>query len=329
MQTMMYNIQDFLRIKFNGFEFKLPDETLSIISEIAQQVGSPSYIKTPTFNKKEYNNKTPIIEDNNYDVTTTNYKKKKRINKNHEKDEDWENLRLYQTTKIEEKVGIDSKIDLIRSSLNKMSDKNYNEQSTNIENILDELIKDETSEEDMLKVGNTIFELASNNRFYSKLYADLYTKLIDKFEIIKNIFQESLDKFLELFKIIEHCEPDEDYDRFCKINKENEKRRALSMFFVNLSNNGVIEKEKIIDLTHYLINKIMLLIEENNKKNEVDEITENIAILYNKYIFDNCEESMNSKNITEIINKLSHCKVKTYPSLSNKSIFKYMDMIDM
>ena len=210
-----------------------------------------------------------------------------------------------------------------------MSDKNYNEQSTNIENILDELIKDETSEEDMLKVGNTIFELASNNRFYSKLYADLYTKLIDKFEIIKNIFQESLDKFLELFKIIEHCEPDEDYDRFCKINKENEKRRALSMFFVNLSNNGVIEKEKIIDLTHYLINKIMLLIEENNKKNEVDEITENIEILYNKSIFDNCEESMNSKNITEIINKLSHCKVKTYPSLSNKSIFKYMDMIDM
>jgi len=72
---------------------------------------------------------------------------------------------------------------------------------------------------------------------------------------------------------------------------------------------------------------------ENNKKNEVDEITENIAILYNKSIFENCstevDQKIDGELFSEIVHRLSLCKVKTFPSLSNKSIFKYMDMIDM
>ena len=68
---------------------------------------------------------------------------------------------------------------------------------------------------------------------------------------------------------------------------------------------------------------------ENNKKSEVDEMTENIAILYKKSLFENCNHKIDGSNIVEVINMLAHCKVKTHPSLSNKSIFKYMDMIDM
>jgi hypothetical protein len=79
--------------------------------------------------------------------------------------------------------------------------------------------------------------------------------------------------------------------------------------------------------------QVINLIKENNKKNEVDEITENIAILYNKTIFEKCSSDVDQKIENElfidIIHRLSLCKVKTYPSLSNKSIFKYMDMIDM
>jgi hypothetical protein len=88
--------------------------------------------------------------------------------------------------------------------------------------IFEELIHNDTSEEDILKVGNSIFDIASNNRFFSKIYADLYALLIQKFEIMKTIFENSLDTFLELFKTIEYVESEEDYDRFCKINKDNE-----------------------------------------------------------------------------------------------------------
>ena len=92
------------------------------------------------------------------------------------------------------------------------------------------------------------FEIASTNRFYSKLYADLYADLISKFEIMREVFNNSFDKFLEMFTTIEYVDPNVDYDKFCKINSDNEKRKALSAFFVNLMINQIIPDEKIIIL---------------------------------------------------------------------------------
>jgi hypothetical protein len=336
MQTMMrYNLTDFHNITFNGFEIKLPEDTLSIISEIAQQVGSPTYIRTPTFAKKENVASSSIkYGSTGFTGPDSGFKRRKR-NKNVESvnDEDWETIRSFQATKIEQKTGIDSKIDLLRTCLNKLTDKNYDELIEKIVDNFEELVKNDTSDEDMLKVGNSIFDIASNNRFFSKMYADLYALLIKKFEVMKVIFENSLDTFLELFKTIEYVESEQDYDRFCKINKDNEKRKALSLFFVNLCSNKIISEEKIVVIACDLMKQVVNLIKENNKKNEVDEITENIAILYNKTIFENCSPDVDQKIENElfidIIHRLSLCKVKTYPSLSNKSIFKYMDMIDM
>jgi hypothetical protein len=336
MQTMTrYNLTDFHNITFNGFEIKLPEDTLSIISEIAQQVGSPTYIRTPIFAKKENTMSTAVKYGGSTGGSTDSGFKRKKRSKNVESvsDEDWESIRTFQATKIEQKTGIDSKIDLLRTCLNKLTDKNYDELIEKIIENFQELVKNDTSDEDMLKVGNSIFDIASNNRFFSKMYADLYALLIQKFEVMKLIFENSLDTFLELFKTIEYVEPEEDYDRFCKINKDNEKRKALSSFFVNLCSNKIISEEKIVTITCDLMSQVVKLIKESNKKNEVDEITENIAILYNKSIFDNCslatEKKINDELFIDVVDRLSLCKVKTYPSLSNKSIFKYMDMIDM
>jgi hypothetical protein len=190
---------------------------------------------------------------------------------------------------------------------------------------IDELVKH--FEYEMMKVGNSIFDIASNNRFYSKLYADLYAVLINRYEIIKTVFEKSFNTFLELFQNIEHVNPEEDYNKFVKINEENEKRKALSSFFVNLMSNGIITKEKIIEITCDLMDKVLNLIKEENKKSVVDEITENISLLYNKDIFEKVR--VNDELFVDIINKLSLCKVKTYPSLSNKSIFKYMDLNEL
>ena len=174
METMRYTLQDFTNIIFDGFEIKIPDETLGIITELALQVGSPTYIRTPIFVKKSnITNETP----NNMDL------KNKKRNRNMEvvNDDDWETIRTFQTTVIEKKQGIEAQIDLVRAALNKMSDKNYIDSSTKIIDILDLLIKNDTPISEMTNIGNAIFELASNNRFFSKLYADLYCTLIDKY----------------------------------------------------------------------------------------------------------------------------------------------------
>jgi len=320
---LKYTLKDFTNITFDGFDFALPEETIALISELALEVGSPSYIKTPVFQKKENPLKVGALPLN----------KKKKGNKGMEvlNDDDWESLRTFQTTKIEQKVGLDAQIDVIRSHLNKISDKSYTDIKSKISEVLDQIFSETDANENMLRVSTIIFEIASTNRFFSKLYADLYSDLIDRYEIMKEIFKNCFDSFMDLFNNIEYVDADKDYDGFCKINKDNEKRKALSAFFVNLMNNDVISKSDLMELFCKLLRQLVLFIDEENKKNIVDELTENIALLYNKALFEeNSEDYMiHGSSVLETITKLANSKVKTHASLSNKSIFKFMDMIEM
>lgn len=340
--NIRYKLQQFVDIQMDGFDIKLPEETLSLITVLTEQVGSPTYIKTPVFNKVD----RTLIHAGSHGYLNSSQenmqKKKRRNNKVYENinDEDWEQIRSFHVTQMEKKEGLDCEIDKIRSFLNKMSEKNYENQKQNIVDIVSRLVDELVSHEEIMKVGKAIFEIASNNRFYSKLYADLYTEMIRKFDIMKNIFEVNLESFMELFKRIEYANPDENYDNYCRVNRDNERRKSLSSFFVNLAINDVIKKEKMVELTKDLLNHVLNSIAMENKKYEVDEMIENISILYNKEWFkefdnvenrdgererDGDEEDCVIKNIT----RLAYCKSKIFPSLSNKSIFKCMDMIEM
>ena len=112
MLTMRYTLKDITDITFNGFDISLPDETLSMITDLALQVGSPTYIRTPTFYKKEQITKYNVGMDDN------GFKRKKRSNNRsfeNEPDGDWDSIRSFQATKLEQKVGIDAQFDLIRT----------------------------------------------------------------------------------------------------------------------------------------------------------------------------------------------------------------------
>jgi len=318
--TKIFTLKDFTDITFNGFDISLTEDTLIIISELSQHVGSPTYIKTPIFCKRE----NPLKITNNNDV------KKRRNNKAMEvNDEDWDSLRKFQTTTIEQKAGIELQIDLVRVCLNKMTDKNYTESCEQIMLILDHLISLNTVEDEMIRVGCIIFEIASNNRFFSRLYAELYSLLIEKYDMMRTIFNNNLLNFMELFKSIEYGNADVNYDEFCKINKDNEKRKSLSMFFVNLCKTKIISEKELIDIASNLLFKMLEFVELENKKNEVHEITENIAILYNKNLFEKCTHVFNCKTFNEMISSLAKCNAKTFKSLTNKSIFKFMDLAEM
>jgi hypothetical protein len=327
---MKYTLEQFNSITFNGFKFDFPEDTLKIISEIALEVGSPNYVKTPIFQKRVNPLKMEVSSQKEKDFDTN---RKRRSNKSMEivNNDDWETLRTFQTTKIEERVGLDAQIDLVRSHLNKMSDKNYNDVKNKIIDIIENMMKENVDNNEIAKLGNIIFEIASTNRFYSKMYADLYSDLINNFQIMEEIFQDNFKNFMNLFENIEYIEPNVDYNKFCKINKDNEKRKSLAAFFVNLMNNKIISKDKIITIIRNLMNKIYIYINEDNKKNEVDELIENVAILYKKELFSGKidYELIDGVTIPEIIENLAHSKCKNYLSLSNKSIFKFMDLIDM
>lgn len=335
---MTYQLRDYTDITFDGFNFTLPEETIQIISSLSLEVGSPSYIKTPVFRKRESMKQglSGVPESfTNGNGNGNNNLKKKRGNKNIEviNDDDWEALRNFHTTKIEKNVGVESNIDMIRSYLNKITDKNYLDMKDKIFELLNVILdENQNNDEEMIRISSIIFEIASTNRFYSKIYADLYSELIHKYEPMRLVFQSSFDRFMDLFHVIEYVDPSVDYDKFCKNNKNNEKRKALSTFFINLMINQIISKEKIIHIVQILLRQIYDFISVEDKKNEVDEITENVVLLFKKELFSKkeCENNVVADmNINQLIEYFANCKVKDFKSLTNKTIFKFMDMIDM
>jgi hypothetical protein len=324
--NMRYTLDDVNEIIFNGFDYTISDETLKLISEIALQVGSPDYVKTPVFKKQE----TEHVKPNRSTRDQGSYSSKKRgkpaeiLN-----NEEWDKIKTVDLLKTDDKSNMDTKIDQIRVNLNKLTDKNYIDIRNKIFDIIDDLIK---GSEDMTRISTVIFDIASTNRFYSKIYADLYSDLSSKYETMRSIIETNISGFTELFNTIEYVDPNVNYDRFCEINKKNEKRKALAVFYLNLMSNGIIRKEVIIDITVNLLTQLCEFLDTDNKKNEVDELTETIAILYKKELYSGTPARKCIRGeyaVNQFVEKVAKSKVKDYKSLTNKSLFKFMDLIEM
>jgi hypothetical protein len=334
-KTLRYNLDTINDIIFQGFDYSLPDKTMKIISEIALQVGAPDYVRTPVFQKRE----NPMKSEQQQQVVQKENFKRKKGNKSMEivNDEDWDVIRTsaqaFQSTKIEENVGINAQIDIIRTYLNKLTDKNYSDMLHKIIEVIDRLISENIQPEEMTRVSTIIFDIASNNRFYSKIYADLYSDLSSKYAFLLTMIEDNLSKFADLFSYIEYVDSNVNYDKFCENNKKNEKRKSLGAFYINLMANGIIPKRTIMTITRNLLAQVYEFISQDDKKNEVDELTENVAILYKKELYENDEgveySQIEGYTIGEVIEKIAKSKVKDYKSLTNKSLFKFMDMIDM
>ena len=231
----------------------------------------------------------------------------------------------------------------VRCLLNKLSDSNYD---SILESILKEVnimveeshtrVSDERGESgeskektELDKFAELIFELASTNAFYSKIYANLFTFLLEKFEFLKPIFQSTLENYKNSFIEIRNADPNVDYNLFCEINKENGKRKALSAFLVNLTLNKLINIEEIINLITLFLNKIHSLVNIAGSVNMVNELVENISILSNKDLLDKSDDKKGVEQIYKDYSYFAICKSKDFASLPSKSIFKFMDLNDI
>ena len=336
-KMMRYTLDNINQTLFDGFDYKLSEKTLEIISSLSLQVGSPDYVKTPNFQKRE--NPMKIEPKRNiggegggggysggYSGGGVRNRRGKAIEIT--TDEDWNSIKT--TTKVEEKDAFNTQIDSIRVYLNKITDKNYIDMRNKIIDLIDKLISENITAENLSILSYILFDIASTNRYYSKIYADLYSDLSKKYEVIKTTFEKNLEKFTDLFNNIEYVDPDTNYNRFCEINKINEKRKALASFYFNLMTNNIISKIQIKDIIKNLLSQIFAFILKDDKKSEVDELTETIIILYKKELYDtDYSKEIEGYTINEIVHKIANSKVKDYKSLTQKSLFKFMDLIDM
>lgn len=290
-----YSLEKILGLEKNN-KFVLDESTLNCLKDIDSLVGSPNYVKTPRFNH-----------------SCNNYENSK-----------WENFRTFKKTVIINKDSTDfekCKFD-VRDSLNKLTDNTYEAIRKKIFSIMDDLTDD-----DMKVICPVMFDIMSSNIFYSGLYTSLFKEMIERYEIVLSIFKSNFSNFLNIFKKIEYISSDDNYNEFCKINKTNEKRRAQSKFFSNLMLKKIIPKENILKIVLTLQERIILYISDDESKHIIEEIIENIYI-----IFDTIYKSIDDDN--ELM-KLIITNVKwlldnqnDYISVSNKAVFKYMDILD-
>ncbi len=333
-----YSHSEIEGIAFNGFSYTIPQETLDIISTLSVKVGSPAYIKTPVFLKRDQTQgqqgqqgqqqkQAPVRKRRPKELSNTEWESQtQEQGQQGQQDDHGSSL-----SALTQKDGIESHINKIRVCLNKISEPTYTSILAQIKDLLSADVLENKGEDNLYKIGNAIFEIASNNKFFSRLYANVYTELMKTFPQLRDIFSKNYDSYLSLFKNIAYVDPDVNYDQFCLNNVENEKRKAVSAFFVNLTLNEVIPPQNIMVILKELFESVMSLMVQPNKTNEVCELIENIAILYNAQLKPFCVDiSISSGDgetlMTDIIKQLAKSKVRTYPSLSSKSIFKCMDL---
>jgi len=313
-----YSLKEINEISFNGFVCNISSDVIELISDLTNKVGSPSYIKTPIFNKR--NNITNIKPNIKQQVPI----KKKKFNITEVlNDDDWDLINSFEVTKIEKKSGIETEIVNIRSIINMITDNNYTEKERMLIENLDRIME-MYKEEEISNLIIFIIDVITENKFYSELYVKLYNILNKKYEIINHFLNNKLSNYLNYFDKIEITNKEDNYDEMCRINKMNDIQEAFSLFIVNSVKYDIIKREYIDELINELLKKLEFNLEKNENKTLIDKIIENLYILYKevkeKYIYNDF--------IKKIIEKVKENKYKLLSNKS-KSFFKLMDILEL
>jgi hypothetical protein len=299
------------------------------------------------------NSKTPNTITNNFNTYSNNVQYN-NIRKNENAntsttDETWTRTEIiadFKTTKLEKKEGIEKKINEIRILLNKISQKNYETIKNNIFELIENILKERneiieipiisdvsytiTESElniELYKVSQFIFDIASTNKFFSEIYANLYKELNDKYSIFKEILNIFIFNFKDSIQYFSYCDPNENYDKYCNFVKDSDKKKSTTTFIIMLLNRSLISLEIVIELIDFFKNIILNYIDTPNKTNEVDEIIEIVYILISLGKF-KLQNHDTWKELIKPIYDISNMKIKEHISISTRSIFKLQSLFE-
>lgn len=339
--SCIYTYQEINTIQQCGIKYQLPEYVLSIIQNLGEQIqqiiqNAPPEQQERPVRKQFDKSATHSVQHHRRSHhpkcvggSGNGYIKQINSSASNTADENWNTGKTIKITPKLVTEESDKTINEIRSALNKLSPKNIEVQReiivTNIRTVMD--MDDESVE----KIAKLIFDIASSNKFMSELYAQLYKELTEIFDVFKSRLENLFDIYKTSLNDIVYVNPNDDYNGYCKYTKTNDIRKALTTFIVNLMKNGVLEAELVFDMTQYMIASVFKYASEENRTNEVEEITENLFILMSQSDAELNHYEVWTEDIIPKIHQLSKLR-KTegvkYPSMTNRASFKYMDILD-
>jgi hypothetical protein len=247
-----------------------------------------------------------------------------------EEKEDWNKIRQFKSTKVDCKEGIEKTFIDIRVLMNKLSAKNYETQKDAVFSILEEICGEDSdvSPENRARALSIILDIVCSNKFYSELYADLYKELSGKFQIFRCALADIVDRYLGTLEKIHYVDHNVDYDGFCNYTKMNDLRKANASFIVHLMRKDVLPRSVVITILSNLIVLLKTYIDEENRTNEFDEITENLFLIITQSKGFVEKEPLWTSEILPAIQYFSKQSAKEHKSLSSRAVFKYMDIME-
>ena len=335
-EILKYSLNEVTGISFGGFKYEIPENTFNTINYLCSKIGSLP-IKSTSFYKapRKQESKTSANFENG-----SNFRNKKHNGRNVEDGDSntWNRRQQFQATKIEKIIGIDADINEMRLYLNKITDKTYHDMRDKLIEKINSLSDSEINAEEYKKIGVMLYDMCSSNKFYSKIFAELFMELAKKYEWTNDVFQEKMLNIMDNYKDIQYVDADDNYNGFCEMNKKNEIRRSITTFYLNLTVNGFINPAFVVKIVRELLTTITSSLDIEGNKNIIEELLEIVSILFNKDIIEKANNDpdvspetylISGKTILSSLTELSKMKTKDHVSFSNKSLFKVMDILEL
>jgi hypothetical protein len=257
--------------------------------------------------------------------------KNRMKNNNHEvSQEEWDAMMSASSIVKKDTEGLEKDLTTIRTLMNKISTKNYSTQKVVISDAIAKYITDANeAEEDMTKLFKSMMDIIGTNKFFSELYANLFKDWFAAFPLFRNLWDAQMNIFLHSIDDIHAVDPNVDYDGYCNYTKINDKRKAYTTFIGNLCKNDVISKESVCGILGYYLQKTLDYMDASGRTTEVEEITENVFILTTLIHSEMANNDLWRDNISPILINISQMKMKEHVSLTNRTVFKYMDIVEL
>ena len=299
-----YNLDKIYEIQNAMVEFELPLDVQNILNTLIEKLGINA--SKPRQPRKER-------------IKTTG-------------DNQWTRKEPFKVSVFEKSEGIDEYIDEMRGIMNKFTKNNYETQYEKLVECIDKIweieIEDVTDKIKQTRIIECFTFVVKNNRFYSQVYAMIFSKLTERYIQIDEYRNHFLDIYSEQTEIFSYVDPDQDYDKFCVINKENEQRKSVLSFVIH----AVAEDIYSFNIIRDILSKYFATLDLQKKEKEMsyanDEIIENIFVIFSEgkpLIM----KEVSKYDLLKQVKEVSGLTTGQNPGITNRIRFKCMDISDL
>jgi len=216
----------------------------------------------------------------------------------------------------------------VRTFLNKISNKNYEKQKDAIILFINGVVGRESTDADMHKIAQFVFDIASTNKFFSEIYADLYKALVDRFAVFSDILEKFVVSYTDPTAAILYADPAIDYDAFCLYTKCNDCRKATASFIVMLMLRDVLSIERVAGIVDHYVKVFETDIDSVGRGNEAEEVAEVLFVFITLGKTGLKRSSLWTTYLLPAVSAIAKMKPRERPSLTNRAVFKFMDIVD-